>query len=104
MIKGIKTAQVLSFIGNSGKDGRTFSEIQRFVVEMNGLNYDEKNVDYYYPTPTGPAARYVRRYRGYWTAALCGTNGFYSKPRIGILKKYCEKVGKKYILKGVDSL
>lgn len=58
------------------RDGMTTSEVQRFLCEMNGLNYDER--DNY---------RGARAYRGYWCVALYG-NGFRDP---GIFKRYCEK-------------
>jgi hypothetical protein len=96
MTTGTKTAQVLSFIAKSVKNGRTFGEIQRHICEINGLDYDEMSVTRYgMDEKSSPR----RRYRGYWNTALCGTNGYYCKRRIGILEKYCEKIGKKYIIK-----
>jgi hypothetical protein len=81
-MKITKKQKVIEFIKAAGRNGLTFSEIQRFVVEMNGLNYDA--ID--------GANR--RRYRGYWCVMLCGTRGYFSTGRNytpGILASYCYK-------------
>ena len=76
----LKREVVLNHIAKS--NGLTYGEIQRFIVEMNGLNYDEKT-------------RYgQRRYRGYWNDYLLDT--IY---RVGLLNQYCKKVGKLYFIK-----
>lgn len=96
-----KRRKVLGFIGES-PTGRTFGEIQRFIVEkLHGLNYDEMITKYAY---TGIGGKWpvglVRKYRGYWCTNLCGLSDMYGKPRMGLLERYCEKVGDKYFLKG----
>lgn len=92
MRKSPKREAVLNFIGSKGTNGAKFSEIQRFIVEMNGKNYDEFTI------ATKWMAR-ARKYRGYWCDYLCGNNwGGYKKR--GILHEFCIKVSNKhYVLK-----
>lgn len=72
--------KLLDFIGSS-PTGRTFGEIQRFVVEdLHGFNYDEKQDGWkwdkvnrkYVSIPDA-----VRRHRGYWCVNLCGSSGIF---------------------------
>lgn len=90
-------ANVLAFIRCGGINGRTFGEIQRFICEMNGLDYDERVNEMNWGKNT-PVSK--RKYRGYWCTNLCGTGGYWNAPREGILSKYCEKIGKKYYIMG----
>ena len=69
--------QVLKFIAESGETGRTFTEIQKFVVATNGLDWNKRSYD-------GRLA-----YRGYWCVNLRG--GRYSG-RKGILNENCKKL------------
>lgn len=103
--KGIMTAMVLSFIGNAEEKGRTFGEIQRYVVEeLHDLDYDEFERTWRWDNVRQRAIKdgaRVRKHRGWWTCNLCGCGkSGYGERRIGILEKYCDKVGKRYILKG----
>jgi hypothetical protein len=81
-------------------NGVTFSEIQRFICEMNGLDYDEKVTekvwaetktydDFGIPVfrwaPVG--FKLVRKHKGIWATNLC------SGPD-PILRNYCYKSGK----------
>ena len=68
-MKIAKKQKVIEFIKAVGSKGLTFGEIQRFVVEMNGLNYDQ--VD----------GSERRQYRGYWCEMLCGRRGYFSTGR-----------------------
>lgn len=81
--------KVLRFIGAGCDKGRSFGEIQRFIVEGNGLNYDEFE-------KTSWSGHWRRRYRGYWCVNLCGS--MYTGP--GILQTYCYKNGMgRYVLR-----
>lgn len=92
--------QVIEYLRCKGLDGATFSEIQRFVCSLNGLDYDEKVPGLVWNSATKTLQeRPVRRYRGYWCTNLCGLSSPYSK-REGILQKYCVKMpNKHYVLK-----
>lgn len=82
--KGTKTLQLLEFMAESG--GLRFSEIQRFIVELAGKDYDEMEQQSCWPRlPNGQLTkRTVRRWRGWWCTNLCyGPDS--------ILHKYCEK-------------
>ncbi len=81
-------------------EGLRFVDIQRFIVELNGLNYDEKEKVRVW-TPDGKVKGYkaVRRYRGYWCDNLCGN----WLCRRGILQAFCEKLPNgRYVLKKLD--
>lgn len=72
-------------------EGLTFTELQRFIVESNGLDYDEKD------------GEGRRKYRGYWCSTL-GTsgkqyNGRTYVPKHSFLLANCTKVGKRYVLR-----
>jgi hypothetical protein len=73
----LKKEAVINFI-KAKKSGRTFTEIQRFICDMNGLDFDEKH------PITG-----ARRYRGYWCTNLLGTgfNTWVSNSKPGILRE-----------------
>lgn len=87
------TLDVVSFITNS-ENGKTFSEIQRFVCELNGRDYDQKEIQPW-------SGKLVRVNRGYWCDNLLSSNidsqGNIAKHgRMGILTKYCYKHNKRY--------
>ena len=89
MRKATKRDAILTFIGLSQLDGVSFSDIQRTVVTLNGLNYDEMVPQR--PFDISPP-RHFRRYRGYWCDYLCGKKG--------ILRTYCDKKSNgRYVLK-----
>ena len=94
----IKRNAVLEFIRSKGPDGARFTDIQRFVVEMNGYNYDEKQPEDIWNGPNMPVTTVMRkRFRGYWCVNLYGTNHFSSR---GILPTYCEQLpNRRYVLK-----
>lgn len=73
--------------------GLTFTEIQRFVVEAHGLDYDEKEVINSWRVKQGDKPRYARKHRGWWCDNLCRAYGE------GILVKNCVKVGTRYKVK-----
>lgn len=76
-----KTDQIIEFVKQSG-NGRTFGEIQRFIVELNGLNYDE-----FEDTWCGRR----RKYRGYYCTNLIGAGR-------GILRKNgCKNVDGRWV-------
>lgn len=77
-----KKFKVLQFIGSKGE--ARFNEIQRFICEMNGRDYDE-----FIKAPVykgGKIVKYLskRRNRGYWVTTLC------QGPK-AILTVYCQK-------------
>jgi hypothetical protein len=75
-----KSDQVIKYIRDAGIAGRSFTEIQRFIVEtLNGKNFDERSTSVY-GLAAGETPR--RRYRGYWCNRLLG--GMYYGP--GLLK------------------
>jgi len=94
-------------------DGLTFAQIQRYIVESNGLDYDKQAVINQWEVSNGEEPRYRKQYRGYWCDRLSnGTRYFtvYNQyghahstivPKIGFLQQYCNKVGKQYILKEI---
>lgn len=104
------TAQLIQHL-TKFPEGLTFTAIQRFVAETNGLNFDLRQVVNQWEVNQGDEPRYRRQYRGYWCDRLCtGTryvtkyNSYghahsvaYSRP--GFLEQYCNKVGKQYVLK-----
>jgi hypothetical protein len=94
---------VYAFITKAGLQGRTFGEIQRFVVEKNGLDYNQTTIDYRRSrrksTPAAYTAYIARKYRGYWCVNLLGVGGVCYPRRIGILELGCIKVGKHYVSK-----
>jgi len=92
----MNTEQVIAHIAKHPA-GLKFSEIQRFVVEGNGLDYDEKVKGYVW-TNTGMKETMVRRYRGYWCTNLIASPGPYND-RKGILHTMCDKVGNRYVVK-----
>jgi hypothetical protein len=69
-----KTERVLAEMKRRG--GMTFTQIQEFVVTMNGLDWNTRD------------GYGRRRYRGYWCDYLLGN----TDPRgPGMLPKYCRK-------------
>lgn len=66
-----KGEKVLRFINKAGKKGRRFTEIQRFIMEINRpyREYDSGTAD-----------------RGYYCNALCGT-----RSQKGLLEQFCIK-------------
>ena len=80
--------QVLQHIA-AHPEGLRFVDIQRFVVENNGLNFDEKEpVRVWGPDGSVIGQKMVRRYRGYWCDNLCGN----WMRRQGILSEFCTKL------------
>lgn len=110
MRKVTKKMMVLGFIADS-PNGRSFGDIQRFICELNGKNYDEFEYDKdwrHQPTPVdvvdgeysfkrvGPWKMFRRRkYRGYWCTNLVGSH--YGPT--GILTLNCKKVDGRYFIK-----
>ena len=91
--------------------GMTFTEIQRFIVESNGLDFDKRIVVNPWEVEAGKAPKHRRQYRGYWCDRLCTSARYvvsYNsyghafggwKPVPGILEKFTDKIGKHYVLK-----
>jgi len=88
---------VYSFITKAGLEGKTFGEIQRFVVEKNGRDYDEMTHVNKWDKENPP--KFMRKNRGYWNTNLCGLSDMYGHGRTGILEICSIKVGKRYISK-----
>ncbi len=98
---------LLSHIAKHPK-GLTFGEIQRFVVEANGLNYDEKTETAAWRKVRGSEGRFVkvtimaRKHRGYWCDNLLNGSEYTGSTRVGILPKFCtKKKDGRYILNQV---
>jgi hypothetical protein len=92
-------AQVVEYLRAKGNAGASFSEIQRYVCSLNGLDYNSMVLK---PVWNGKEVvkRMVRQYRGYWCTNLCGLSSPYAKKRVGILEKYCvKKDNGRYVLK-----
>ena len=84
-----KKQQVINFLKTKGPRGAYFSEIQRFIVELNGFNYDDKHVINQWEVNAGKAPRYLRKHRGYYCDWLYG--GGYPIYRDGFLATCCER-------------
>jgi len=80
-----KAQCVLEYIGQHPQ-GLSFSSIQKFIVTMNGKDWDEKSFEY--DPKTKARTRPVRRYRGYWCDYLTGPGGHYSGSK-GLLNRFC---------------
>ena len=83
-----KSWAILKFIEDAGEEGRSLTEIQKFIYfVINGAPYGE---DWFYEkTPS-------RRSRGYWATALYGGAKYDSEENKmiydkGLLGKYCRK-------------
>jgi hypothetical protein len=84
----------------SSRNVTKYSEIQRFLCELNGLDYDQMTTEQVWKkAPAGSGRNYictgekqVRMYRGIWATNL-------SSGRDPILRNYCERtyVGGKYL-------
>jgi len=74
MAKMAKAKRVLRFIGRSGTNGRSFTEIQEFVLRMNNI--------------IGPKESRPRHLRGYWCDYLLGDS---DNDRVGFLRERCFK-------------
>jgi len=107
-----KTEKVVRFIRRA-KNGRTFGEIQRFIVEMNGMDYDDHHIAFSHRNGMVQQKR-VRTWRGYWCDYLCDTykykpiidsrSGIHRmscKKKLGILSKFCNKKNGRYYAKAV---
>jgi len=103
-----KSQKVLEFIASS-PDGKRFGEIQRFICEMNGINYDEREDEKYFNTylrqeasvyvcadgtkiPTRSCKTPRRKHRGIWaTNLVCSYSG-------GLLYRFCAKRNGKWVV------
>lgn len=81
--KGSLSLQILEFIGS--KTGVRYGDIQRFICEKQGKDYDlmVPTTIYDYKTRTSKPAM-VRRWKGIWGTNLC-------HGRNALLNKYCVK-------------
>lgn len=78
--KSTTAYQVLKFIYDSGEEGRRYTDIVKFIVELKGEEYDYKT------------------HRGHWATNLL-VYGYGNSIGGGLLQTYCDKVEKKYVLK-----
>lgn len=86
--------KVLDFIKKARAKGRTFGEIQRFVVEdLHGYDYDEMSDSYNWRSNSYKPAR---KYRGYWCTNLLGTRW---RKAPGILPSTCIKIRGRWVHK-----
>ena len=82
VLKMTKAERVLREI--KARDGMTFTQIQKFVCEMNGLNWGEMQIEDSYNN----SGRMRRRHRGYWCDYLLGN---VEVERWGLLSFFCQK-------------
>lgn len=85
---------ILDFIQEAGSTGRTFSEIQKFIVEYNGMNWDSISVhrnNYKPGTDFVTWITYRHNNRGYYSTNLKYGNS-------GVLDRHCTSVGGKWVL------
>lgn len=97
-----KTERVLSYIAAGGSAGRSFSEIQRFIVEtIHDLDYDLREIrPKHWTKGTCPQYGGRRLYRGFWCGYLLRSHGARGRgDREGLLATHCVKFGKYYVLK-----
>jgi hypothetical protein len=87
---GCTRADIATFIANAGRKGRKFTEIQRFICEKNGLDFDERR------KVSWDTTKIRRRYRGYYCTNLLGLHGCFEQ-RTGILEKCSVRQGSQYI-------
>ena len=88
---GTKKFKLLTWMMN--RPVTTYGEIQRFLCELSGYDYDHMTTENVYkPAPAGSGQRYyksgtkqVRMYRGIWATNL-------SSGRDPILRNYCERI------------
>lgn len=90
-----KRQQVIDFIKSCGTAGASFGQIQRFIVELNGYNYDEMQQVNKWDTASPPV--FKRRFRGYWCVNLGSTR------RRGILQETCVFRDGRWVHKEVDA-
>lgn len=88
-----KTEQIIAFV-KASPTGRRFSEIQRFVVELKGYNYDEMQDRVTWSKKHGTRIVQARRWRGYWCTYLLGGGTGRCYGRGALRDGGCEKVGK----------
>lgn len=92
-----KSEQIIEFV-KASPSGRTFTEIQRFIVELKGYDYDEKTlINSWAVRNKGAKPKYARRWRGYWCTYLLG-GGIGNCYGPGLLRlNGCKKVGKAWV-------
>jgi hypothetical protein len=93
-----KRAKILNFIRNS-EDGRTYSEIQKFVCDMNGLDWDATCLRSRWDAKNQKKVMYLdRANRGYYGTNLWGRKK-YPGDQEGLMHKLCVKINGKWMLK-----
>lgn len=95
---GTKKARLLEWM-SQGEPGVHYSEIQRFICEMNDLDYDEMVSEPIWKQVKSECGNYtdwnrvgtkkVRKHKGIWATNLCSGDD-------PILKNYCYKSGGKW--------
>lgn len=86
-----KSEQILRFI-EASPDGRKFTEIQKFIVELNGHDWDTMERSPAYVDDPKPV--WKRRWRGYYCTRLLG-GPFYGD---GLLHRFCKKKKGRWVL------
>ena len=88
-VRDTKRFKILDFICEAGGEGRSFSEIQAFVVQMNGLDWEERSPLYpYAPGLRTHPGQSARKHRGYYCTNLLGGMHYHQ----GLLHTYCVKL------------
>lgn len=83
-----KTEQIIAFI-KASPTGRKFGEIQRFIVELNGRDYDEMVKNY--------KGQLVRKNRGYWCTRLLGGGCFGVYGKGALRNNGCTKIDGRWV-------
>lgn len=92
---GKKTDALIAFARKYRDIGVRFSDLQRFICEYNGLDYNEmRDTQVYNYRTNSLSIRTRRRYRGYWCDRFYST---YRQP--GILDKLFVKRNSLWFLK-----
>jgi hypothetical protein len=88
-VRATKAFGILNYIGEGGLEGRSFSEIQWYIVTRNGLKWDERSPVYpYAPGLRTHPEQTARKYRGYYCTNLMGGPHYHQ----GLLNTYCVKL------------
>ena len=88
-VRNTKAFKILDHIGASPFTGRSFSEIQEFIVTLNGLDWNERATLYpWAPGLRTHAKQSARKYRGYYCTILLGGMHYHQ----GLLHTYCVKL------------
>jgi hypothetical protein len=88
-----KTDKLLAFARKHHPKGARFTDLQRFIVELNGLNYDQKEPIMRWDDNLRQRVKVGmrRQWRGYWCDRFFDTLN-YKGSRQGILSRYFRKL------------